>query len=91
MQRWVDQLDKSAKDKIKINYLGGGKVVGATEILDGVRKGVADMGVMVVDYWPDRLNLASFSSLPYVFPDPKRGAEILHRLMKGEMGENFSH
>lgn len=89
MEKWVGEIDRTAKDRIRINYLGGGKVVGATEILDGVRRGIADMGVLVVDYWPDRLNLASFSSLPYVFPDPKKGTEILHQLMKGEMGENF--
>ena len=89
MEKWLGEVDRTAKERIRVNYLGGGKVVGATEILDGVRRGVADMGVLVVDYWPDRLNLASFSSLPYVFPDPKKGTEILHELMKGEMGENF--
>ena len=89
MEKWLAEVDRTGKERIKVNYLGGGKVVGATEILDGVRRGVADMGVLVVDYWPDRLNLASFSSLPYVFPDPKKGTEILHELMKGEMGENF--
>ena len=89
MERWVGQIEKEAKDKIKINYMGGGKVVSGSEMLDGVRKGVADMGVMVVDYWPDRLNLASFSSLPYVFSDPSKGTEILHKLMQGTMGENF--
>ena len=89
MERWVAQVEKEAKDKIKINYMGGGKTVSGNEMLDGVRKGIADMGVMVVDYWPDRLNLASFSSLPYVFPDPAKGTEILHKLMQGAMGENF--
>ena len=58
-------------------------------MLDGVRKGVADIGVMVVDYWPDRLGLASFSSLPFVFSDPTRGTEILRKLLQGTMGENF--
>jgi TRAP-type C4-dicarboxylate transport system substrate-binding protein len=89
MEKWVSQIDREAKDKIKINYMGGGKTVSGNEMLDGVRKGIADMGVMVVDYWPDRLNLASFSSLPYVFPDPASGTEILHKLMQGTMGENF--
>lgn len=89
MERWVPQVEKESGGKIKINYSGSGKTVSGNEMLDGVRKGIADVGVMVVDYWPDRLNLASFSSLPYVFPDPAKGTEILHKLLQGTMGENF--
>jgi len=89
MERWVPEVEKESKGKVKINYMGGGKTVAGNEMLDGVRKGIADIGVMVVDYWPDRLNLASFSSLPYVFSDPAKGTEILHKLLKGTMGENF--
>ena len=89
VERWVNQIEKEAKEKININYSGNGKTLNGSDMLDGVRKGVADIGVMVVDYWPDRLGLASFSSLPFVFSDPTRGTEILRKLLQGTMGENF--
>lgn len=90
MQQWVEEMTARHPALVNIRYFGAGTVLGATEILDGVRQGAADLGVMVVDYWPDRLNLASFSSLPFVFPDPTTGTEIIHELLQGEMGANFA-
>lgn len=90
MEQWVEEITAQHDDLVNIRYFGAGTVLGATEILDGVRQGAADMGVMVVDYWPDRLSLASFASLPFVFPDPSSGTAIIHELLEGEMGANFA-
>ncbi|MCP1363737.1 TRAP transporter substrate-binding protein, partial [Halomonas sp. BBD48] len=61
MQKWADELHKRTDGQVSVNAFPGGALLTADNMFDGVRNGVADIGLSVTSYEPGRfplLNLA---------------------------------
>jgi TRAP-type C4-dicarboxylate transport system substrate-binding protein len=62
--RWAAEVEKVTNGRVVIKSLFGGSLLGPTDTLDGVRGGIADLGVFVPAFWPGQFPLtSSFSGL----------------------------
>lgn len=87
--RWLEAVDRIGKGQVKVDFHPSGSLLTDRDLLDGVRKGVTDIALLFIDYWPDRFKVASFCSLPYIWPDPETATVITRDLMKGPLGKEF--
>lgn len=53
----LPEITKQTEGRIKFQDFWGGALLSATEVLDGVGDGVADMGMIYADFYPKRLML----------------------------------
>ncbi len=58
-QQWSAEVEKVTNGRVKIKGVYGGSLLGPTDTLDGVRGGIADLGVMVPAFWPGQFPLTS--------------------------------
>lgn len=58
-QEWSAEVEKATKGRVKIKGVYGGSLLGPTDTLDGVRGGIADLGLMVPAFWPGQFPLTS--------------------------------
>lgn len=58
-QQWSAEVEKATNGRVKIKGVYGGSLLGPTDTLDGVRGGIADLGVMVPAYWPGQFPVTS--------------------------------
>lgn len=56
---WSAEVEKATNGRIKIKGVYGGSLLSPTDTLEGVRGGIADLGVMVPAYWPGQLPVTS--------------------------------
>jgi TRAP-type C4-dicarboxylate transport system substrate-binding protein len=66
---FIDALEKVSHGKIKVVPYWGGSILKGDEILDGVKNGVADMGIVNINYYPNKLILNSVFQMFPVGPD----------------------
>ncbi|WP_249978146.1 TRAP transporter substrate-binding protein [Vreelandella olivaria] len=57
MQFWADELEKRTDGKVTVNTFPGGTLLTASNMLDGVLNGVADIGLTTTSYEPARFPL----------------------------------
>jgi TRAP-type C4-dicarboxylate transport system substrate-binding protein len=57
MQFWADELEKRTDGKVTVNTFPGGTLLSASNMLDGVLNGVADIGLTTTSYEPARFPL----------------------------------
>lgn len=92
---WFPEIEKETDGKVKINAIYGGGLLEDSEALDGVRDGVADMGLIYPDNYPDRM----FSyELLKLFPEGPENFEGIYQIfdrameelpqLKGDLEEN---
>lgn len=81
---WFPEIEKETDGKVKINAIYGGGLLGASEALDGVRDGVADMGLIYPDNYPQRM----FSyDLLKLFPEGPDNFESIYQIFNRAMDE----
>jgi TRAP-type mannitol/chloroaromatic compound transport system substrate-binding protein len=87
-QQYIDRVQAMSNDRIKIDLLPAGAVVGAFQVLDGVSDGVIDMAHTVSAYWYGKHKAASMFGTGPVFGGNATtmlgwfyygGGEALHR------------
>lgn len=69
MEHWVAELAKRTDGKVEVKTFPGGSLLGAKDMYDGVRHGVADIGLGAPAYDPGRFPLSAGISLPLGFPN----------------------
>lgn len=52
---WFPEIEKETDGKVKINAIYGGGLLSSSQALNGVRDGVADMGLIYPDNYPNRM------------------------------------
>ena len=57
MQFWADELEKRTDGKVTVSTFPGGSLLSASNMLDGVLNGVADIGLTTTSYEPARFPL----------------------------------
>ncbi|WP_417615253.1 TRAP transporter substrate-binding protein [Oceanisphaera sp.] len=81
MEKWADELNK--RTGVKVNTFPGGTLLSASNMFDGVESGVADIGLSVVSYDPQRFPLLSLTgSLTGMDKNGRIASQVLYRLIK---------
>lgn len=81
---WFPEIEKETNGKVKINAIYGGGLLGSSEALNGVRDGVADMGLIYPDNYPQRM----FSyDLLKLFPEGPDNFENMYEIFSKAMVE----
>ena len=71
INHWVKELGKRTDGMVEVKVFGGGTLLGARNMYDGVLNGVSDIGLSCPSYDPGRFPLTSGISLPVNFPSSK--------------------
>ncbi|MBN2808823.1 MAG: TRAP transporter substrate-binding protein [Deltaproteobacteria bacterium] len=67
MERWAKEVESRSHGQIKVMTFPGGTLLGAKNMLDGVKKGIADIGCFCPPYLPGRFPLLEGADLPVGF------------------------
>lgn len=68
IRQWTEDVEKRSQGKIKFRYFPAESLLKASEMFEGVRTGVADVGVWVQAYNPAVSPLSALFTLPGVSP-----------------------
>ncbi len=71
MERWAKEVETRTAGKVKIKTFPGGTLLGATNMLDGITAGVADIGCFCPSYMPGRFPVSEAVDLPLGFSNAK--------------------
>lgn len=82
LEDFYKELKEETNGKIKINHFPDGQLGNKNEIIEGVKIGTMELGM--VGSLPDSLATEAMS-LPYLFED----SDHMHRVMGGEIGEKL--
>lgn len=77
MEHWKEEVEKMTKGGVEIKTFPGGTLLGATDMMDGVISGQADIGCLCMAYQPGRFTVTNAVSLPLNIPDSKTGSLVL--------------
>ncbi|ODS98504.1 MAG: hypothetical protein ABS56_04785 [Lautropia sp. SCN 69-89] len=65
---WAEDVEKRTKGRVKFEYFPGESLLKATEIFEGTRSGVADIGIWVQAYNPAISPISALFNLPGISP-----------------------
>jgi len=82
LENFYEELNKDTDGKINIKHFPDGQLGDKNEIIEGVKIGTTELGM--VGSLPDALATEAMS-LPYLFED----SDHMHRVMDGDIGENL--
>jgi TRAP-type C4-dicarboxylate transport system substrate-binding protein len=82
MDHWAQEIKKRTDGLVTVQTFPAGTLLSAQEMYDGVRKGIADIGLGAPSYDPGRFPLTSGVSLPVGFPNAVVGSLTLWELTK---------
>jgi len=90
MEKWKEELENRTNGKVVVNLFPGGTLLDAANMYDGVRNGVADIGLSVMTYDPGKFPLMTIAELPHGFPSGKVASQVVYDLMQEYPQEAFS-
>jgi len=61
MERWAEELHRRTDGQVSVNTFPGGTLLSANNMYDGVRSGVADIGLSATSYEPARFPLINLA------------------------------
>jgi len=64
VEDFIADLEQRTGGKVKVRYFAGGSLLKATTMIDGIEKGIADIGVSHIDYTPGRMPVMEAAELP---------------------------
>ncbi len=76
LERFCSDINKESKGKIKVEFFGGGSLLKATKVADGVAQGIADIGFSHVEYTRGRFPITEMLDLPLGFPSAWVGTHV---------------
>ncbi len=65
---WIKEVEKRTQGRVKIQLFPGGSLLGATQLYDGVLKGIADMAFAVPAFTRGRFPVLACIDLPMGYP-----------------------
>jgi TRAP-type transport system periplasmic protein len=68
VEDFIADLEQRTGGKVKVRYFAGGSLLKATTMIDGIEKGIADIGVSHIDYTPGRMPVMEAAELPLSYP-----------------------
>src|SRR5665811_1696840 len=70
MQEFIDQIEARTNGAVKIQFLPGGSLLGAKDMYDGVKNGIADIGEGSFSYNTGKFPETDLISAPLGVPSP---------------------
>jgi len=67
MERWKEEVEKRTAGAVKVQTYPGGTLLGAKNMFDGVKQGMADIGCLCMSYQPGVFPLTTALELPVGF------------------------
>lgn len=67
-EEFIAEFEQLTGGRVKVRYLSGGSLLKATNMLDGIEKGIADMGISHIEYTPGRMPVMEAAELPLGYP-----------------------
>jgi len=89
MEKWKEELEKRTGGKVKVQLFPGGTLLTAKNMYDGVKDGVADIGLSVTTYEPGRFPLLAISDMPSEYPNAKVASQVVYDLVHEFTPEAF--
>lgn len=65
---FIADLEQRTGGKVKVKYFAGGSLLKPTTMIDGIEKGIADIGISHIDYTPGRMPVMEAAELPLGYP-----------------------
>jgi TRAP-type C4-dicarboxylate transport system substrate-binding protein len=81
-KKWAEALEQRTGGKVKVEFYFGGTLLDASNMLDGVQKNVADVGLTALSYEPGRFPLLEISDLPFGYPNATVGSQVVSDLVR---------
>lgn len=82
MEKWKEEVEKRTNGKVEVKLFPGGTLLTDKNMYDGVRDGVADIGLSCPTYEPGRFGLLGISDLPSGFPNSKTSSQVIYDLVQ---------
>jgi TRAP-type C4-dicarboxylate transport system substrate-binding protein len=94
-QQWADSIKEKTGGRVEITIYPGGSLSAATEALDAVKTGAADIGWIFTSFYPGQFPLTDVISLPLIgVSSPPQGTNVLWDLyadsdaLRAELSKN---
>ena len=82
MEKWKEELEKRTDGKVEVQLFPGGTLLAANNMYDGVKSGVAGIGLSSTTYEPGRFPLLAISDMPSGFPNAKIASQVVFDLIQ---------
>ncbi|MDW0361156.1 TRAP transporter substrate-binding protein [Halomonas venusta] len=90
MQFWADELAKRTDGKVTVSTFPGGSLLSASNMLDGVLNGVADIGLTTTSYEPARFPLLNLiGDLSGIEVNAEVASQVAYQLVQEYPLEQF--
>ena len=90
VEPWMAKVAEVAGDRVTLKYFPAEQAAKANAMLDALRDGIIDIGLVPTAYFGDRLPLNSVIALPGFFSDAKSGTAAFEDFMKeGPLRDEF--
>jgi len=77
-EAWSQEVEKRTNGRVKIEYYPGQTLTKATQIYDGVVKGLSDIGLCLFGYSRGRFPLMEVVDLPLGYPNGKAATKVVN-------------
>lgn len=82
MEKWKEELEARTEGRVKVELFPGGTLLTDKNMYDGVKDGVAEIGLSATSYEPGRFPLLEISDLPSGFPNSKVASQVIYDLVQ---------
>lgn len=89
MEKWKEEVEKRTNGKVQVELYPGGTLLDAKNMYDGVKNGVADIGLSATTYEPGRFPLLGISDMPSGYPNAKVASQVVYDLIQQYPPEAF--
>lgn len=76
LEQFCKEVKEKTQNKVKIYFHGGGALLKATKVYDGVVQGIADIGFSHIEYTRGRFPVTELLDLPLGYPSAWVGAHV---------------
>lgn len=89
MEKWKEELEKRTDGKVEVQLFPGGTLLAANNMYDGVKDGVADIGLSSTTYEPGRFPLLDIADMPSGYPNAEVASQVVYDLVNEYPPEAF--
>ena len=89
METWTEELEKRTDGKVEVQLFPGGTLLAANNMYDGVKDGVADIGLSSTTYEPGRFPLLDIADMPSGYPNAEVASQVVYDLVNEYPPEAF--
>lgn len=68
VEEFIADFEQQTGGRVKIRYFPGGSLLKSTTMIDGIEKGIADIGISHIEYTPGRMPVMEAAELPLGYP-----------------------